>query len=147
MSSISFFSEDRQVIIPKPRKTANWIKSVIKLESKKLIQVNYIFCSDEHLRHLNVQYLNHTTYTDILTFDNSETTDSIEGDIFISVDRIVDNATKFKRPFQEELHRVLIHGVLHLAGHSDKGRIQKSRMRKKEDACLSLPSVPRETFR
>jgi rRNA maturation RNase YbeY len=147
MSSIRFFSEDRSAKIPKPRKTVNWIKSVIAIESRALGLVNFIFCSDEYLRQINLQYLNHSTYTDIVTFDNSESKGTIEGDIFISVDRVKDNAVKFSRPFQEELHRVLIHGILHLAGYSDKGPIRKARMTKKEDACLSLPGVPRETFK
>src|SRR5687767_12168673 len=132
MPSIRFFSEDRSAKIPKPRKTVTWIKSVIAIESKELGIVNFIFCSDEYLRKINLQYLNHSTYTDIVTFDNSESRGMIEGDIFISVDRVKDNAAKFNRPFQEELHRVLIHGILHLAGYSDKGPIRKSRMTKKE---------------
>lgn len=147
MPLIRFFSEDRSAKLLKPRKTVNWIKSVIAIESKELGLVNFIFCSDEYLRQINLQYLNHSTYTDIVTFDNSESKGMIEGDIFISVDRVKDNSVKFGRPFQEELHRVLIHGILHLAGYSDKGPIKKIRMTKKEDACLSLPGVPRETFK
>ena len=147
MSSIRFFSEDRTTKLPKPRKTVTWIKSVVKKESKQLGLVNFIFCSDEYLRQINLQYLNHSSYTDIVTFDNSESTGIVEGDIFISVDRVKDNAIKFSRPFQEELHSVLIHGILHLVGYSDKGPIRKLRMTKKEDACLSLPGVPRETFK
>jgi rRNA maturation RNase YbeY len=120
---------------------------VIATESKELGFVNFVFCSDEYLRQINLQYLNHASYTDIITFDNSESKQIVEGDIFISVDRVKENASKFSRPFQEELHRVIIHGILHLVGYSDKGPIRKVRMTKKEDACLSLPGVPRETFR
>lgn len=146
MSSIHFFSEGIKFKLPQPRKTSTWIKAVISSEHKILSLLNYVFCSDEYLRSINVQYLNHTTYTDIVTFDNSEIDEFIEGDIFISIDRVQDNALKFNRPFQEELHRVIIHGVLHLIGYSDKGERNKALMRKKEEACLSLPTVPRETF-
>jgi probable rRNA maturation factor len=100
--------------------------------------VNFIFCSDEYLHSINVQYLNHTTYTDIVTFDSSETKGLIEGDIFISVERIQENASKFNTSFDEELHRVIIHGVLHLIGYSDKGSTKKAQMKRKEDTYLSL---------
>lgn len=146
MPLIQYFSEDILFSLPKPRKTASWIKSVVKNEDKKLKGINYIFCSDCYLREINIQFLKHTTYTDIITFDNSIDVDLIEGDIYISVERVRENSITFNRPFQEELHRVIIHGVLHLLGYSDKGNQNKSIMRKKEDACLSLPTVPRETF-
>lgn len=87
---------------------------------------------------MNIQYLNHKTYTDIITFDNSEAPKLLEGDIFISVDRVKENAEKLKIPFVHELHRVMIHGVLHLLGYSDKTPRKKAEMRKKEDAYLSL---------
>jgi probable rRNA maturation factor len=147
MSHVRFFCEDRLIKLPKPRKTVNWIKSVIAGESRRLGSINYIFCSDDYLGRINIEYLRHNTLTDIITFDNSDSNESVEGDIFISIDRINDNSQKLGRPFQEELHRVLIHGILHLIGYSDKTERQKSRMRKKEDACLSSPYVPRETFK
>jgi probable rRNA maturation factor len=147
MSVIRFFCEDRAITLPKPRKTANWIKAVILSESRVPGSINFIFCSDDYLRQINIEYLNHHTYTDIVTFDNSEIESTIEGDVFISIDRVKENATHFNKTFYEELHRVLIHGILHLIGYSDKGPIRKARMRKKEDACLSLPEVPRETFK
>ena len=138
MASIRFFSEDVQFKVPHPRKTTNWIKETIQKEKKEQGNLNFVFCSDEYLHSINVQYLNHTTYTDIVTFDSSETKGLIEGDIFISVERIEENASKFNTSFDEELHRVIIHGVLHLIGYSDKGTTKKALMRRKEDTYLSL---------
>lgn len=102
-----------------------------------MTSVNYIFCSDDYLREINIQYLKHKTYTDIVTF-NYGTTDQIEGDIFISVDRVKENAQKFNTELETELHRVIIHGVLHLIGYSDKSKTEKALMREKEDTYLSL---------
>lgn len=138
MASVRFFTEDLQFKLPHPRKTSNWIKATILKERKEPGNLNFIFCSDEYLHSINVQYLNHTTYTDIVTFDNSETKELIEGDVFISVERIKENASKFNTSFDEELHRVIIHGVLHLIGYSDKGTTNKAAMRRKEDTYLSL---------
>lgn len=100
--------------------------------------MNYIFCSDPFLAKLNIQYLGHPTYTDIITFDCSEDNNFIQGDIYISIDRVRENALKFKTDFPQELHRVIVHGALHLIGYSDKSRQGKNEMRKKEDAYLSL---------
>ena len=138
MPSIKFFTEDVDFKLPHPRKTSSWIKSTIQKEKKKLSALSYIFCSDEYLYNINVEYLRHKTYTDIITFDTSDGSGQIEGDIFISIDRIKENAEKLSIPFDEELHRVVIHGALHLIGYSDKTTTQKSTMRKKEDAYLSL---------
>lgn len=138
MAAINFFTEDIVFKLPHPRKTSTWIKRVIQKEKFSLTQVNFIFCSDEYLRAKNIEYLNHKTYTDIITFDNSDTEGELEGDIFISIDRIRENADKFSRPFEEELHRVIIHGILHLLGHDDKTPQQKAAIHKKEDACLAL---------
>jgi probable rRNA maturation factor len=146
MSRVSFYSEDLVFNLPKPRKTSKWIKNVIADERKELGAINYIFCSDRFLEAMNIQYLNHKDLTDIITFDNSESQE-IEGDIYISIDRVRENAITFKTSFQHELHRVIIHGVLHLLGYSDKTAAKKAEMRNKEDACLSLPTVPRETFK
>lgn len=138
MPRIDFFCQDIAFKLPTPGKTRSWIQEVIKREKKSLIHLNYIFCSDEYLLTLNKQYLNHKTLTDIITFDNSEASDEIEGDIFVSVPRVLSNAEKFHTDAHEELHRVLVHGVLHLIGYYDKSPRQKARMRKKEDAYLSL---------
>jgi probable rRNA maturation factor len=138
MAVVNFFSEAVNFRIPHPRKTSSWIQRIIKLEKFKLKSINFIFCSDEYLLKTNQEYLNHVTYTDIITFDNSESTGVVEGDIFISVDRVRENAQKFGQSFDEEMHRVLVHGVLHLMGYKDKSSKQKVQIRKKEDACLSL---------
>lgn len=138
MGSIRFFSEDTDFSIPHPRKTSTWIKAVIDKEKKRLADVNYIFCTDKYLLNLNKDFLNHDTLTDIITFDNSVQKGVIEAEIYISIERVLDNAVKFKVPFDEELHRVIIHGVLHLMGYKDKKPAEKALMRKKEEACLSL---------
>ena len=138
MPAIHFFSQDIDFKLSQPRKTRTWIKEVVQKERKSLATLNYIFCSDAYLLTINEQYLNHKTLTDIITFDNSEEDSVVEGDIFISIDRVRENSWRLKTDFEEELHRVLIHGVLHLSGYADKTTSQKSDMRKKEDAYLSL---------
>jgi probable rRNA maturation factor len=140
-SAIHFFYEEVDFHFKHIRKTKAWLKEVVKRESTRLGELNYIFCSDEFLANVNVQYLHHDTLTDIITFDTSEDVRFIEGEIFISIDRVKENALKFKVSFEHELHRVMVHGVLHLAGYSDKTSQQKKIMRKKEDAYLSLRSV------
>ncbi|HPM28856.1 MAG TPA: rRNA maturation RNase YbeY [Chryseolinea sp.] len=136
--SIQFFYEDVDFKLNSPRKTASWIKTSIKEEKKTAGDLNFIFCSDNHLLNMNIEYLQHNTYTDIITFDNSEQDQLISGDIFISIDRVQANASKFQKKPDDELHRVIIHGVLHLIGYSDKTSKNKSIMRGKEDAYLSL---------
>jgi rRNA maturation RNase YbeY len=136
--AILFFSEGIDFHLAKPRTTASWIKATIKKEKRKLHSLTYIFCSDEYLGNLNVRYLKHKALTDILTFDNSKNPKSIDGEIYISIDRIMENASKFKETFDQELHRVIIHGVLHLIGYSDKKPADKALMREKEEAYLSL---------
>ena len=138
MGIIRFFSEKTPFTIPHPRKTSNWIKRVISKEGKELNSLNVIFCSDRYLLKMNAEYLNHKTLTDILTFDHSEATNSIEGDIFISIQRVKENAIKFNSALDSELHRVIVHGVLHLMGYNDKTPHQKLKMRNKEDSYLSL---------
>lgn len=139
MASVHFFSEDIPFKLGQPRKTSNWIKATVRAEGKSIYQLNFIFCSDEQLKGLNIQFLNHNSYTDILTFDSRESEeDDLNGDIFISIDRVRENSKKLKNKFEDELHRVIIHGVLHLLGYSDKSQSEKSKMRKKEEAYLSL---------
>jgi rRNA maturation RNase YbeY len=111
---------------------------VAKTEKKEIGDLTYVFCSDDYLLSLNQQFLKHNTLTDIITFDYSEGKKELSGEIYISIDRVADNAAKFKTDFQDELHRVMIHGVLHLAGYKDKKPAEKALMRKKEEACLSL---------
>jgi probable rRNA maturation factor len=138
MPSINFFSEEVDFKLPHPRKTSSWIKKTIDKEKRTLNSLNFIFCSDEYLHQMNMQYLNHKTLTDIITFDQSELKNEIQGDIYISVERVSENALKFESTFDAEIHRVIIHGVLHLIGYTDKDNNSKKRMRKKEDAYLSL---------
>lgn len=138
MASINFFSQTLPFKVPFPRKTSSWIKSTIRKEKHKLKELNFIFCTDGELYEINVQYLRHKTFTDIITFDNSEEKGLIEGDIYISIDRVKENATSLGNPFRAELNRVIIHGVLHLLGYKDKSPAHKKEMRKKEDAYLSL---------
>jgi probable rRNA maturation factor len=138
MASINFFYQEIDFKVPFPRKTSQWIKEAIRKEKQSLNQLNYIFCDDNFLQQINEQYLNHKSLTDIITFDNRENQKEIEGDIYISVIRVRENARKFKVSFEEELRRVIIHGALHLLGYKDKTERSKKQMRKKEDAYLSL---------
>ncbi len=141
MPTINFFYEDVSFRPKLIRNKKSWIKKVIEAEHRKLGVLNYIFCSDAVLLSINVKYLNHDTLTDIITFNNSEDKNIIEGDIYISIERVKENANKFISNFENELGRVMIHGVLHLLGYSDKTPAQKITMRKKEDACLSLKVI------
>ncbi len=134
---IIFHSEDVDFHLVDKKKLINWIKNSIKNESKKVGEISYIFCSDNYLYNMNLGYLNHDTYTDIITFDYTEN-DIISGDIFISIDRVKDNAKKFSTIFENELSRVIIHGVLHLIGYKDKSAQEKHLMRSKEDFYLTL---------
>ncbi|MDR1724869.1 MAG: rRNA maturation RNase YbeY [Bacteroidales bacterium] len=115
----------------------DWIKKIAVLYGKEIGEISYIFCDDEYLLEINQEYLNHDTYTDIVTFDYSED-DIISGDIFISVDRVKENAKKLKIPFERELKRVIIHGILHLCGLKDKTSEESSKMREEEEKALSL---------
>ena len=137
MPSIHFFEEDIRFNLKDKNKVKAWIKSTIAAESYQLQELNYIFCSDSYLLSINQQYLNHDTYTDIVTFDNSEKERVIEGDIFISIDRIRENAGKFGTDLIDELHRVIIHGALHLLGYKDKTPTDKALMTSKEDHYLN----------
>jgi rRNA maturation RNase YbeY len=137
MPAIQFFSEKIRYRLPNPGKTKTWVKSVIKKEGASLEGINFIFCTDKYLQEINIEYLNHKTFTDIITFNYGDKK-TIEGDVYISIERVKENALKFQVPFQHELHRVIIHGVLHLLGYNDKTKTEKARMREKEDAYLSL---------
>ena len=133
-----FFSNDNiQFTLQQKTFLKDWIKTVVKKEKKEIGAVNYTFTSDDGLLKINIQYLNHNTYTDIITFDYSEGK-KIRGDIFISIDRIKENAEKFKVTFEEELHRVMIHGILHLCGYKDKSKTDSDMMRRKENSALRL---------
>jgi probable rRNA maturation factor len=134
---IRYFYHQIDFKLKNPRKATLWIALVAKKEKKSIGEISYVFCSDDYLLSLNQQFLKHNTFTDIITFDYSEGK-NLNGEIYISIDRVADNAAKFKTDFQDELHRVMIHGVLHLAGYKDKKRADKALMRKKEEASLSL---------
>lgn len=135
---VSFFSEDIDFKVVNPLKTKKWIKNTSFSEGYEVSQLNYIFCSDEYLLEINKQYLDHDYFTDIITFDNSEEDKQLEGDIYISVDRVRDNAATFHTDFDSEMRRVLIHGLLHLVGYEDSSEALKTAMRAKEDEYLRL---------
>jgi probable rRNA maturation factor len=134
---VQFSSELKDFKLLHPRRTANWLKTIAIREQRALDNLTYIFCSDDFLLSLNKEFLRHSTYTDILSFDYSET-DAIAGEIFISIHRVRENAEKFDQEFEVELRRVMAHGLLHFLGYKDKSPRQKAQMRRKEEACLSL---------
>lgn len=131
---IEFFFEDIDFELKNSQDIIQWIIEAILRENFQLSHLNFIFCSDSYLHDINLQYLNHDTYTDVITFPYSE--EEVEGDIFISVDRIKENAANFEVSFEEELCRVMIHGVLHLCGYGDKTEEEILLMRQKENAHL-----------
>jgi rRNA maturation RNase YbeY len=116
---------------------SSWLTLVIASENKKEGEINYIFCDDDYLHKINLEYLNHDTLTDIISFDYT-LGNELSGDIFISVERVKDNASDFKVSFEEELKRVLVHGVLHYCGYKDKGESDELLMRSKEEEKLKM---------
>ena len=140
MPAINFFEEDIAYKLKQKTAVRNWVTETIQAEGFKLKELNYIFCSDNYLLQINQQYLDHDTYTDIVTFDNSDIAQTITGDIFISIDRIRENAAKFGVTEGNELHRVIIHGALHLLGYKDKSPADKKKMTLKEDFYLNKRS-------
>ena len=138
LRDIAFFNEDLDYTIKHKQKLREWIGFTIKAEGfTRIGELNFIFCSDEYLLSINQQYLQHDTYTDIVTFDSSEEESTISGDIFISVERTRENASKFAVSEEDELHRVIIHGVLHLCGYLDKNKEGKALMTEKENTYLA----------
>ena len=135
--NITFQAQDVNFVLPKKQIIRNWITAVAGNEAFKTGPINFIFCSDAHLLEINKQYLNHDYFTDIITFDYTEGK-RLAGDIFISLDRVADNATEYKAQFDDELHRVIIHGILHLMGYKDKSAADEKQMRQKENGALSL---------
>ncbi len=122
------------------KKITEWVKKTIQNEEYKFEEISYIFCNDKYLLDLNVNYLDHDTLTDIISFDYS-VGKIISGDIFISIERVKENAIKFNTGFKEELHRVIIHGILHYCGYKDKTIQEKEEMRSKENYYLSLLKI------
>lgn len=132
---ITFLTEDITFGLKEKLKHKAWLKDAAKVEGFTIGELNYIFCSDAYLLDINQKYLGHDTLTDIVTFDNSEDPKMIEGDIFISIERVRENAIKFDTE-DSELKRVMVHGLLHLAGYKDKDKAQKELMRNKENEHL-----------
>src|SRR5262245_19012513 len=124
--------------MPSASALLGWITAVIRRHRQKAGDINFIFCNDAYLKRMNTKYLDHRTYTDILTFDSSGGDGRISGDIFISVDRVRSNAGEYKSGFRDELHRVMIYGVLHLLGFDDATEAGKKRMRRLEEECLAM---------
>ncbi|MGE5395060.1 MAG: rRNA maturation RNase YbeY [Candidatus Saccharibacteria bacterium] len=134
--SIQYCSEDTSIPKFQKRKVTRWIKETILSEGKTLGDISFIFCSDTYLLEVNKQYLNHDYFTDIITFDYVEG-GVVSGDIFISCDRVKENAVEFNTGFDNELMRIVIHGVLHLLGYKDKSKKDKLLMTNKEDIYLN----------
>lgn len=134
-SPISFYSEDIAFEHEDTDKIVPWIEETVEKYACNLSFVHFIFCSDDYLHQLNVSYLKHDTLTDIITFPYA-TPPQIEGDVFISIERVRDNAETYKVSFEEELLRVIIHGVLHLCGFTDKTVAEKEEMNEKENEAL-----------
>ncbi|GAB4131018.1 MAG: rRNA maturation RNase YbeY [Bacteroidia bacterium] len=136
---IYFHTEDIQFTLRNKLLLRNWLITVARKHKKTIDTINYIFVSDEYLYKMNVQFLNHKSLTDIITFQYSDTdSKQISGDIYISIDRVRDNASIFKTGFTNELHRVLSHGLLHLCGYKDKTPQEEKRMRILEEKALDL---------
>ena len=132
---IRFHSQIKHLRLPNRNQLKRFLDSIFRLEGKKLKSLNYIFCSDKELLKINIDFLNHNYFTDIITFDLSEK-DGIVGEIYISMERVRENAQELKVPVIEELHRVIFHGALHLCGFRDKTKADKLEMTRKEDEYL-----------
>lgn len=129
---VHFCTEDITFSLKEKLKHKAWLNEVAKQEGKRILELTYVFCSDDYLLQINQEYLNHDTLTDIVTFDNSEDPKRIEGDVFISIDRVKENGDKLGTK-ETELKRVMVHGLLHLLGYKDKKKEDKATMTKKED--------------
>lgn len=131
------FNYESEFVLDNEKEITDWLSNVILSEKKKEGEINYIFCDDDYLHKINMEYLNHDTLTDIISFDYS-VGNELNGDIFISVERVVDNANDYKVSFFDELKRVMVHGVLHYCGYKDKNKEDERLMRLKEDEKLVL---------
>jgi rRNA maturation RNase YbeY len=136
-SQINFYSEEIPFKMREIKAKRAWIFNCIHNEGKETGDISFVFCNDEFLHKMNLQYLNHDTLTDVITFDYSEDR-IVSGDIFISIPRVKENATLYSKGFTDELNRVIIHGVLHLCGYKDKSSKDQKLMRQKEDENLLL---------
>lgn len=135
---IIFFNEDIDFKFQGKNNFKAWLKKVADKEGFKIKDLNYIFCSDEYLHKINVDYLDHDTFTDIITFDNSEDKSTIEGDIFVSIERVKENSQTLNTVFDEELKRVIVHGFLHLCGYDDYSFEDKAEMRRLESEYILI---------
>lgn len=138
MAKINFRSGDRPFIFPDKTGLKSFIETLFKKERKELREINYIFCSDEMLLKINQDFLQHNYYTDIITFGLQEPGQPIEAEIYISIDRVKDNATQHGVGYENEMMRVLFHGALHLCGYKDKKKSEIQEMRAKEDQYLQM---------
>lgn len=134
---ITYNTENVKMPSIRRRDTSAWIRRVAESYGKKVGEVGYLFCDDEHILQVNREYLGHDYYTDIITFDYCED-DTLNGDLVISLDTIRTNAEQFNKAYDEELHRVIIHGILHLCGLNDKGPGERELMEAAEDRALAL---------
>ena len=134
------FSSQNDFVLEQSERVESWLKAAALKESYGIDSLGYVFCSDDFLLEINQQFLDHDTLTDIVTFDYTEGT-ILNGEIYISTDRVADNAKDFNVDFDTELRRVIIHGLLHMCGYGDKTDDEKSHMRKKEDEYLALWDV------
>lgn len=131
------FHYETDFLIENPTQYSSWIESIISSESKNSGEVNYIFCDDDYLFKINVDYLDHDTLTDIISFDYSDNS-NIQGDIFISIERVKENAKQYNVSLENELRRVMAHGILHYCGYKDKTKEDTKIMRKKEEEKIAL---------
>ena len=136
--AIYFFSEEINFELKEKLNRKRWLKNIATKAGFNIKELNYVFCSDEYLYQINLEYLNHETYTDIITFDNSEKEFDLSGDIFISIDRVNENAKTHNQEIETELSRVLAHGLLHLMGYKDKTKEESTMMRQKEEESINL---------
>lgn len=133
---IRFFTEEISFTLKRKLNRKRWLTKISTTAGFKIKELNYVFCSDEYLYQMNRDYLKHNTFTDIITFDNSEKKDEIEGDIFVSIDRVRENAKTHSQEVEKEINRVLAHGLLHLMGYKDKSQEEAALMRLKEEESI-----------
>ena len=143
--AIHFFFEIKNISLRERNRLKQFILSIFKAEKKKCVGLTYIFCSDKRLLEINRQFLDHDFYTDIITFDLSDKKGELIGEVYISTDRVRDNAKTFGEKFNAELHRVIFHGALHLCGYRDKTAKEKSQMTAKEEFYLKKYGIRRFT--
>lgn len=136
--AIQFSSFKTTFNLPNPKKTSAWLERVVIAEKSKIGSLAYVFCTDKYLLSINQEYLNHDTLTDIITFDYSESPETIDGEIYISIPRVRENAKTLGVDFDTELHRVIVHGVLHLVGYKDKSKPDRAEMRRVEETYLAI---------